>query len=262
MNPLLNLAIKAARSAGSIIIRSLERLDTITITQKTPNDFVTEIDIQAEQEIINILRKSYPDHGFLAEESGVNQPNADYVWIIDPLDGTTNFIHGIPHFAISIALKYKDKIELGLVYDPTQQELFTALRGESARLNDRRIRISTCNKLEHALLSTGFPPTGSTEDLKSYLKTFESLIPTAAGIRRAGSAALDLAYVAAGRFDGFWEMNLNAWDLAAGSLLVKEAGGLVTDWYGEENYLSNGSVVAGNPKILKALLQNIRPHLA
>lgn len=256
MHPFLNIATKAARSAGNIITRALERLDTLQIREKSPNDFVTDIDTQAERVIVDLIRKNYPNHGILAEESGASQ-NDETIWIIDPLDGTKNFIHGFPHFAVSIAVQQKGRIEHGLIYDPIRHEYFTASRGNGAQLNNRRLRVSTRTTLQTSLLGTGFPFRNPAR-VAPYLKGFELLLSQASGIRRAGSAALDLAYVAAGRFDGFWEFDLAAWDIAAGSLLVQEAGGLVSDMDGTENYLANGHIIAGNPKIFKAILQTIR----
>lgn len=258
MHPILNIAIRAARSAGNIIMQSYERMDRIKVVEKQPNDFVTEVDQAAEKEIIATIRKAYPDHGFLGEESGLIAGN-DYLWIIDPLDGTTNFMHGFPHFAVSIALQYKDRIEHAVIYDPLRQELFTASRGKGAQLNDRRLRVTTHRELTGALLGTGFPFKRQ-EHVKLYLEIFENLFLTTAGIRRAGAATLDLAYVAAGRLDGFWEFGLSPWDIAAGSLLIKEAGGLIGDCDGSENYLQSGNIITGNPKIFKALLQTIAPQ--
>ncbi|MBA2654931.1 MAG: inositol monophosphatase [Gammaproteobacteria bacterium] len=258
MQPILNIAIAAARNASRVIVRSIGRLDAHQISEKDKNDFVTEVDKAAEKEIIQTLKKTYPDHKFIAEESGVQEGNEDFTWIIDPLDGTTNFIHGIPHFAISIAFQYKGKMEHGVIYDPIRNELFVASRGEGARLNDRRIRVSSNIKIERSLLGTGFP-FKNLHHIPLYMKIFEHILPQVSGIRRAGSAALDLAYVAAGRFDGFWELGLQQWDMAAGVLMIKEAGGLVCDFSGEENYLSQGDLIAGNPKVFKGLLQMIHP---
>ncbi|KPJ91143.1 MAG: inositol monophosphatase [Gammaproteobacteria bacterium SG8_11] len=259
MQPMLNIAVRAARNAGNIIARSVDRLDQITISVKAENDYVSEIDRQAEQEIIHTIRKAYPNHGILGEETGSHEGD-EYLWIIDPLDGTTNFLHGFPQFAVSIGLKHKGRLEQAVVYDPLRQELFTASRGAGAQLNDRRIRVSKRNDLEGALLGTGFP-FKQQQHLETYLKTFKALFPMTAGIRRAGSAALDLAYVAAGRLDGFWEIGLNPWDMAAGVLLIQEAGGLVSDFSGGNDFLTTGNVVAANPKVFKAMLQKIRPHL-
>jgi myo-inositol-1(or 4)-monophosphatase len=257
MHPMLNIAIRAARSAGNVIIRNIDRLDTITVHAKDRNDFVSEVDRQAELEIIGILRKAYPDHAILAEESG-NREGNDYQWIIDPLDGTTNFLHGFPQYSVSIALRHKGRLEQGVVYDPVRQELFTASRGAGAQLNERRIRVSSRRTLDGALLGTGFP-FKSQQHLDSYLEMFRLLFPKTAGIRRAGSASLDLAYVAAGRFDGFWEIGLNVWDMAAGVLLIQEAGGLSGDFLGGHDYLESGNLVAANPKLFAEILKTIRP---
>jgi myo-inositol-1(or 4)-monophosphatase len=259
MHPMLNIAVRAARQAGNVIVRSLERVDTLNVTTKTPNDFVSEVDYQAEQEIIQVIHKAYPSHGVLAEESG-SQEGDEYVWIIDPLDGTTNYLHGFPQFAVSIAVQHKGKIEQAVVYDPLRQELFTATRGAGAQLNNRRIRVSKLPSLDGALLGTGFP-FKELSRLETFLATFRTLLTKTAGIRRAGSAALDLAYVAAGRMDGFWEFGLKKWDMAAGVLLIQEAGGLVGDMSGGHDYFQSGDVVAANPKVFKAMLQAIRPHL-
>jgi len=259
MHPMLNIAVRAARSAGDIIARSVERLDTLTVEVKAQNDFVSEVDRRAEQEIIYVIKKAYPDHSFLAEESGENG-DSEYQWVIDPLDGTTNFLHGFPQFAVSIALRHKGRLEHAVVYDPMRQELFTASRGGGAQLDGRRIRVSQRRGLEGALLGTGFP-FKQQQHLDAYLNTFKALFPMTAGIRRPGSAALDLAYVAAGRLDGFWEIGLSPWDMAAGILLVREAGGLVSDFGGGEQYMETGNVVAAGPKVFKAMLQGIQPHL-
>ena len=259
MHPMLNIAVRAARSAGNIIVRNLDRIETLTVQTKDRNDFVSEVDRQAEQEIIAVLRKAYPDHGVLAEESGRREGN-DYQWIIDPLDGTTNYLHGFPQFAVSIALQHKGRMEQGVVYDPLRQELFTASRGAGAMLNERRIRVTSRRSLDGALLGTGFP-FKSQQHLDAYLDMFRSLFPRTAGIRRPGSAALDLAYVAAGRLDGFWEIGLNIWDMAAGVLLIQEAGGLSSDFVGGHDYLENGNLVAGNPKVFAEILKTIRPYV-
>ncbi|MFA7095225.1 MAG: inositol-1-monophosphatase [Gammaproteobacteria bacterium] len=259
MHPMLNIAVRAARSAGNLIVRYIDRLDTLSVTSKKRNDFVSEVDRLAEDEIIRILRKAYPSHGILAEETGAHEGD-EYVWVIDPLDGTTNFLHGFPQFAVSIALKHKGRIEQAVVYDPLRQELFTASRGAGALLNDRRVRVSRLPGLEGALLGTGFP-FKMQQHLDAYLAMFKSLFPETAGIRRAGSAALDLAYVAAGRLDGFWEIGLSEWDMAAGVLLVQEAGGLVGDFGGGHDFLATGNVIAGSPKVFAAMVKAIHPHL-
>ena len=259
MNPTLNIAIRAARSAGNVIIRNLGKLDTLAIHTKDRNDFVTEVDRQAEQEIIYILRKAFPAHGILAEESGL-QEGDEYQWIIDPLDGTTNFLHGFPQFAVSIALRHKGRLEQGVVYDPLRQEIFSASRGAGATMNDQRLRVTNRKTLEGSLLGTGFP-FKSQQHLEVYLEMFRALFPQTAGIRRAGSAALDLAYVASGRLDGFWEIGLSIWDMAAGVLLIQEAGGLAGDFSGGHDHLESGNIVAGNPKLFAEILKSIRPYI-
>jgi len=256
---MMNIAVRAARSAGNIIIQNMDKVDQLSVQVKDRNDFVSEVDRQAEQAIIYVLRKAYPDHAILAEESGAQQGDS-YQWIIDPLDGTTNFLHGFPQFAVSIALRHKGRLEQAVVYDPLRQELFTATRGSGALMNDRRIRVSKRITLEGALLGTGFPFKAQ-QHLDTYLEMFRSLFPESAGIRRAGSAALDLAYVASGRLDGFWEIGLNIWDMAAGVLLIQEAGGLSGDLTGGHDYLDTGNIVAGNPKLFAAILKNIRPYV-
>lgn len=256
---MLNIAVRAARSAGNVITRNRDRIDQLSIQTKDRNDFVSEVDRQAEREIIHILRKAYPNHGILAEESGVREGD-DYQWIIDPLDGTTNFLHGFPHFAVSIGLRHKGRLEQAVIYDPVQQELFTATRGSGAHLNDRRIRVSPRRELDGALLGTGFPFRAQ-QHLDPYLDMFRALFPHTAGIRRAGSAALDLAYVAAGRLDGFWEIGLSVWDMAAGVLLIQEAGGLSGDFIGGHDFLKHGNIVAANPKLFPIILKTIRPHV-
>lgn len=259
MHPMLNIAVRAARSAGNVITRYLGRLDTLSITSKQRNDFVSEVDHLAEQEIISVLRKAYPGHGILAEESGSQGRDEEYVWVIDPLDGTTNFLHGFPQFAVSIALKHRGRLDQGVIYDPVRQELFTASKGAGAQLNNKRIRVTGRKGLDGALLGTGFP-FRQQQHLDAYLNMFRALFTDTAGIRRAGSAALDLAYVAAGRLDGFWEIGLSEWDMAAGVLMIREAGGLVTDFGGGEDYLETGNVVAASPKLHHIMLQTIAPH--
>lgn len=255
MHPLLNIATTAARNASKIIVRSLDKLDSISISAKSCNDFVTEIDKASEISIIETIHKAYPDHAILAEESG-QIGNHDYTWIIDPLDGTCNFMHGHPHFSISIAVQYKNKIKHGITYDPLRDELFYASHGSGAFLNNRRIRVNTRKTFEGALIGTGFGHKGI-RNLPRHLAIEEVLLPQIAGLRRSGSAALDFAYIACGRIDGFWEFNLSPWDIAAGALFIREAGGLVSDFEGGESYLTTGNVIAGNPKIFKLLLANI-----
>ncbi len=254
---MLTTAVKAARKAGGIITRASFDLDKLNVRSKRPNDFVSEVDHAAEDAIIAILRHAYPAHGFLAEESGEKDIKADYVWVIDPLDGTTNFLHGFPQYCVSIGLLYKGKPQQAVVYDPNRNELFTATRGGGAFLNDHRIRVSRTDKLQDALLSTGFP-FKELENVDEYLKGLKRLMHMCSGIRRPGAAALDLAWVAAGRSDGFWEMGLSPWDMCAGALLVREAGGLVGDFAGNETFMETGRIVATNPKIFAAMLKVLK----
>lgn len=258
-HPMLNIAVRAARSAGDLITRFSGEIDKLHIDQKGKNDFASEVDRLAEREIIQIIQKAYPHHAILAEESGAHEGN-EYVWVIDPLDGTTNFLHGFPQYAVSIALKIKGRIELGVVYDPLRDELFTATRGGGAMLNNRRIRVSKQASMKGALLGTGFP-FKSEQHLDAYLKMFRTFCTETAGIRRPGAAALDLAYLAAGRIDGFWEIGLHEWDQAAGVLLILEAGGVATDFSFKDNYLASGNLIAGNPKMHLLMYQVIEPHV-
>ena len=260
MSPMLSIAVKAARRAGSLINRATQDLDLITVERKGVSDYVSEVDRMAEQTIVETLLEAYPEHAILAEEGGA-QGQSDYLWIIDPLDGTTNFLHGFPQFAVSIGLQIKGVLNLAVIYDPTRNELFTATRGNGAHLNDRRLRVSKQTRLQESLIGTGFPYRDFTY-LDDYLKMFRELLPKTAGLRRPGCASLDLAYVAAGRYDGFWEAGLKPWDIAAGVLLIQEAGGLVTDFDGGENYMATGNVVGGNPKVFSQLLQVIQPHMS
>jgi len=256
---MLNIAIRAARNAGDIIQRASENVGQLKINFKTQNDYVTEVDRMAEQEIINVIHTSFPNHGFLAEESG-KQSGDDYVWIIDPLDGTTNFLHGFPVYAVSIALQHKNKLQLAVVYDPLKDELFTAEKGGGAMLNNRKIRVTQPNSLKGALIGTGFP-FKSKKNLAAYLGMFSALVGDTAGIRRAGAAALDLAYVASGRLDGFWEIGLQPWDMAAGILLIQEAGGVLTDFSFKDQYFQSGNLIAGSPKMHQLMYKAIEPHL-
>jgi myo-inositol-1(or 4)-monophosphatase len=256
---MLNTAVRAARNAGELILRSSDNIGRLQIDQKGKNDYVSEVDRMAEREIISIIKSAYPDHSILAEESGAHQGN-DFVWVIDPLDGTTNFLHGFPQYAVSIALKHKGRIEVGVVYDPLRDELFTAKRGGGAMLNSRRLRVTNQNNLQGALIGTGFP-FKSDQHMTAYLGMFRALATGSAGLRRAGSAALDLAYVAAGRLDGFWEIGLMEWDMAAALLLVKEAGGVVTDFSFNDKYLESGNVIAASPKMHQIMYQLIEPHV-
>jgi len=257
MHPMLNIAIRAARRAGGIIMRGYQQRSQLTIERKGLNDFVSEIDRNAEEAIIETLLNAYPEHCILAEESGTREGMEPFQWIIDPLDGTTNFLHGHPQFSVSIALQHKDKLEQAVVYNPLTEEMFTASRGQGAFLNNRRIRVSSVNTLNDALLGTGFP-FKEERYLDIYLETFRTLFPLTSGVRRCGSAALDLAYVAAGRLDGFWELHLRPWDMAAGVLLIQEAGGIVTDIYGGRDYLQTGHVLTGNIRIHKLLAEQLK----
>ena len=257
---MLNIAIRAARSAGNIIIRSLQHVEHLEVTTKGRNDFVTDVDRLAEQEIISVIHKSYPDHAILAEESG-EQGDSETIWIIDPLDGTANFLHGFPHYCVSIGVMVRGRIEHGVIYDPLRDELFTASRGAGAQLNDRRLRVTKQKTLAGSLIATGFPFKYH-EHFPAYLATFNAVFPEVSDLRRGGSAALDLAYVAAGRVDAYWELGLQKWDLAAGVLLIEEAGGVVSDFTGGENHIEHGNLVAGNFNIHQQLLNQIKPHLS
>jgi len=257
---MLNIAIKAARAAGSIINRAALDLEVLKVGTKGPNDFVSEVDRAAEQAIIQILLEAYPGHAILAEESGREHgaKHSEYTWIIDPLDGTTNFLHGFPVYAVSIGLVYRGKVEQGVVYDPTRNDLFFASKGRGAFLNDRRLRVSKRTRITDALIGTGFPFRKG-DNFKRYVKMFEEVMQHCAGLRRPGAAALDLCYVAAGYYDGFFETGLNPWDVAAGSLIITEAGGLIGNFTGEADYLYQREVVAGNPKVYGQLVQILAP---
>lgn len=257
MQPHLNIAVSAARSAGRIIMRHHNQVEQLTVRAKSRNDFVTEVDQMAEQDIIRVIRKAYPDHAIIGEEGGADG-TGDFVWIIDPLDGTTNYLHGLPQFAVSIALQVRGLLETAVVYNPFTQELFTATRGDGAQLDGRRIRVSKAKELEGSLIGTGFP-FSQVERIDAYLPMLREVMANTAGVRRAGAAALDLAYVAAGRLDGFWELGLKPWDMAAGTLLIREAGGLVTELDGGENAMTTGNVLAGNSKVHEALLKMLGP---
>ncbi len=261
MHPMLSTAVKAARRAGSIINRGARDLDRLTVTAKGPKDFVSEVDRAAEAAIVETLLKTYPDHAILAEEGTAKGDNSDaeYVWIIDPLDGTTNFLHGLPQYCVSIALQHKGQITQGVIYDPVHNDLFTASRGRGAFLNDHRMRVSRRQHLKDCLIGTGFPFRDGA-DLEAYIAMMRSMMAATAGLRRPGAAALDLAYVAAGYYDGFWEVGLNPWDVAAGSLLITEAGGLVGDLEGETQYLYGAEVIAANPRVFAQMVKLLAPH--
>ncbi|MFK8067445.1 MAG: inositol monophosphatase family protein [Gammaproteobacteria bacterium] len=259
MHPMLTIAVRAARKAGDFINRNLDQVADLDVTEKGYNDFVTEVDKKAESIIIDTIRDAYPDHSFLAEESGItsNDPdNIEYQWIIDPLDGTTNFLHTFPQYAVSIALKHKGILDQAVIYDPNRSELFTATKGRGAFLDNRRIRVGKRIGLKGSLIGTGFPVRNQ-DQLGEYLQTFKAIFKDTAGIRRAGAASLDLAYVASGRLDGFWEMQLQPWDMAAGILLIQEAGGLVGDMQGGNAQMKSGSIVAGNPRVFKEIIQRL-----
>jgi myo-inositol-1(or 4)-monophosphatase len=263
MEPMVTIALRAARKAGDLIVRASDELDRVGHQAKGVADYVTEVDIAAEQEILYQLGKAYPDHAFLAEESGqTGNAKSDHLWVIDPLDGTSNFMRGIPHYCVSIACIIDGRLAHAVVFDPVRQEEFTASRGRGAQLNGHRLRVSNRTDLRECLLGTGIPFLGHEQQrLPQYTQTLAELAAQCMGIRRAGAAALDLAYVAAGRFDGFWETGLERWDIAAGALIIKEAGGLISDLNGSERYLDNGQVVCGNPKIFKQLLSTVGPVL-
>jgi myo-inositol-1(or 4)-monophosphatase len=261
MHPMLSTAVKAARRAGGIINRGARDLDRLTVTTKGPKDFVSEVDRAAEAAIVDVIHSTYPDHAILAEEGTAKGDNAaaECIWIIDPLDGTTNFLHGFPQYCVSIALQHRGQITQGVVYDPVHNDLFTATRGRGAFLNDHRMRVSRRQHLRDCLIGTGFPFRDGS-NLDAYLRMMRSMMAETAGLRRPGSAALDLAYVAAGYTDGFWEVGLNPWDVAAGSLLIIEAGGLVGDLEGESDYLYSGQVIAANPRIFAQMVNLLAPH--
>ncbi len=261
MHPMLNTAVKAARRAASIINRASFDIDRVKVTEKKHNDFVTEVDQAAEQAIIEVLKTAYPDHAILAEESGPSanlHDENENVWIIDPIDGTTNFIHGFPQYCVSIALQQRGQITQAVVYDPTRNDLFTATKGAGAYLNEKRIRVSRRDKMADALIGTGFP-FRDMDGLDEYMKMFKVMTEKTAGLRRPGAAALDLAYVAAGRLDGFFEKGLQTWDMAAGALLITEAGGIVGNFSGESDYLYKGNVIAGTPKIFAQMVNLLSP---
>jgi myo-inositol-1(or 4)-monophosphatase len=262
MHPMLNTAVKAARRAAAIINRASFDIDRVNVTKKRHNDFVTEVDQAAEQAIIEVLKTAYPDHAILAEESGASSnlhDESEHVWIIDPLDGTTNFIHGFPQYCVSIALQQRGQITQAVVYDPNRNDLFTATRGAGAYLNEKRIRVGRRDKLADGLIGTGFP-FRDMQGLDDYMQMFRILTERCAGLRRPGAAALDLAYVAAGRLDGFFEKGLHPWDMAAGSLLITEAGGIVGNFTGESEFLHKGQILAGSPKIFAQMVPLLAPY--
>ncbi len=261
MHPMINIGVRAARAAGKILVKNFGVEVDLNVQTKSQNDFVTELDKAAEATIIHTIQKAFPDHAFKAEESGeIVGKDGEHMWIIDPLDGTTNYLRGIPHFAISIAYSFRGSVQAAIIYDPLREELFTASRGAGAQLNGRRLRVKTQRDLNGTLLATGFP--FKRKDLATeYVNIFADLFEHVADMRRAGSAALDLAYVAAGRVDGFWEFGLAPWDIAAGQLIVREAGGIVADFAGGHSFMETGHVVAGSPKVVQHLVTKARPHL-
>ncbi len=252
MHAMLNVAVMAARRGGDTLIRNMNKLEKLNVEQKGRNDFVSDADRAAENAVIETLLKHYPDHAILAEESG-QRGESDYVWIIDPLDGTTNYLHGFPVYCVSIALAHKGRLEQAVVYDPLRQEIFSASKGQGAQLDGRKIRVSGRKDLERSLVGTGFPYRDSNEAFEPYMKMLVNAIQNTTGIRRAGSAALDLCYVAAGRLDAYWETGLMSWDLAAGALIIREAGGIISGLDGSEDFLDTGHVLTGTPKIYAAL---------
>lgn len=260
MHPYVNTAVKAARSAGRLILKASQRVDLIEVSKKGDKDFVTNMDKISEQEIIYILQEAYPHHGIITEESGV-VANGDHQWIIDPIDGTMNFLHGLPHFCISIALQHKGRTEHGVIYDPIRDDLFTASRGEGVQKNDNRLRVSAAASLHDALIGTGFP-THLPNEQENFFKALSRVTQASGAVRRTGSAALDLAYIAAGHFDGMFTMGLKLWDMAAGVLMIREAGGLISDIYGGNDYLKNGSIITGGPKIFKQLSAELKPFFS
>jgi len=260
LHPMLNIAVKAARAAGAIINRASLDIDLLKVNTKSPNDFVTEVDQAAERAVIETILAAYPGHGILAEESGRahGAKDSEYLWIIDPLDGTTNFIHGFPVYAVSIALAVRGQIQQGVVYDPTRNDLFYASKGRGAFLNDKRLRVSRRTRMAECLIGTGFPFRRG-DNFERYLRMFEAVSKNCAGLRRPGAAALDLCYVAAGWYDGFFETGLSPWDIAAASLMITEAGGLIGNFTGDADFLYQREVVAGNPKIYGQLVQLLAP---
>ncbi|HLF12322.1 MAG TPA: inositol monophosphatase family protein [Gammaproteobacteria bacterium] len=258
---MVNIAIRAARRAGELMIRQLNQLESLQVAEKGRNEFVTQVDQAAEAAVIEVIRDHYPDHAILAEESG-SQGEHEYQWIIDPLDGTTNYIHGFPVFCVSIAVAQAGELQHGVVYDPLRQEIFSASRGQGAQLDGRKIRVSKRTSLQQSLIATGFPYRMNLEHIDRYLGMLRAVMLDSAGVRRPGSAALDLCYVAAGRVDGFWELGLSKWDIAAGALIIREAGGRISDFRCTDGYLESGNVVAGNPKVYAALSKLLAPFTA
>jgi myo-inositol-1(or 4)-monophosphatase len=261
MHGMVNIAVRAARRAGELMVRQLNRLEALTVAEKGRNEFVTQVDRAAEDAIIEIIKDHYPEHAILAEESGASGDH-EYQWIIDPLDGTTNYVHGFPVFSVSIAVARAGELGHGVVYDPLRQEIFTASRGQGAQLDGHKIRVSKRTTLKPALIATGLPYRDNLKHIDRYLDMLRAVMLETAGIRRPGSAALDLCYVAAGRVDAFWELGLSKWDIAAGALIIREAGGRISDFRGGDRYLETGNVVAGSPKVYAALSKLLAPFTA
>jgi len=261
MHGMVNIAVRAARRAGELMIRQWNQLESLKVIEKSPNEFVTQVDQAAEAVIIEVIRDHYPEHAILAEESGATGDH-EYQWIIDPLDGTTNYVHGFPQFAVSIGVARKGEVEHGVVYDPLRQEIFTASRGQGAQLDGRRIRVSKRTTLQQSLVATGFPYRANLVHLERYLNMLRAVMLESAGVRRPGSAALDLCYVASGRVDAFFELGLSKWDIAAGALIIREAGGRISNFQGNDGYLESGNVVAGSPKVYAALSKLLAPFSA
>jgi myo-inositol-1(or 4)-monophosphatase len=260
MHAMLNVAVMAARRGGDTLIRFMPKLSKLKIEQKGRNDFVSDADRAAEQAVISVIKRHYPDHAILAEESG-EQGESEYTWVIDPLDGTTNYLHGFPVYCVSVALMHNGRVEHGCVYDPLRQELFTASRGDGAQLDGRRIRVTGLTQMDKALLGTGFPYRDSNMAISPYMGMLEKAIRETSGIRRGGAAALDLCYVAAGRLDAFWETGLAIWDIAAGALIIREAGGIISGLDGSEDFLKTGHVLTGSPKIYTGTAKLFAPEI-
>lgn len=258
MEPMVNIALRAARRAGQIIVRALDRADLLKVENKGTHDYVSEIDRQAEAVIVDTIRKAYPDHAVLGEEFGQHGDDSEFVWIIDPLDGTTNFLQGIPHFSTSIGIRRGSTLLHGVIADPLRHEEFTASRGAGARMNGQRLRVTTTAKLDESLLAADLVFSKAERHGAFYLDALGTLLPRCKGVRHQGSAALDLAYVAAGRIDGFFEIGLKPWDMAAGAVIVREAGGFVSDIAGGDRFMETGNVVAANPKVSRELVRTLR----
>jgi myo-inositol-1(or 4)-monophosphatase len=261
MHGMVNIAVRAARRAGEIMVRQMNQLEALKVVEKSRNEFVSQVDQAAEAAIIEVIRDHYPEHAILAEESGAAGDH-EYQWIIDPLDGTTNYLHGFPQFSVSIGVARKGELEHGVVYDPLRQEIFTASRGQGAQLDGRRIRVSKRTTVQQSLIATGFPYRANLEHIERYLGMLKVVMLESAGVRRPGSAALDLCYVAAGRVDAFFELGLSKWDIAAGALIIREAGGRISDFHGGDGYLESGNVVCGSPKVYAALSKLLAPFSA